>query len=126
MLLGTLGASLLGNVLAGKGNVRAGSGNKKGKGIVRASTGKKLGFLMPCHPLTNFEIQRYYQNEPRFNGVFSRNNLPLKIKDGVYLINLDEYADVGTHWIASFCNRNENVYFDSFDVNMFLKKLKNL
>ena len=85
-----------------------------------------MGFLMPPHPLTNFEIQRYYQNEPRFNGVFSRNNLPLKIKDGVYLINLDEYADVGTHWIASFCNRNENVYFDSFDVNMFLKKLKNL
>ena len=79
---------------------------------------------MPPHPLTNFEIQRYYQNEPRFNGVFSRNNLPLKIKDGVYLINLDEYADVGMN--ASFCNRNENVYFDSFDVNMFLKKLKNL
>ena len=50
--------------------------------------------------LTNFEIQKYYQNEPRFNGVFSRNNLPKKIKDGVYLINLDEYADVGTHWIA--------------------------
>ena len=37
-----------------------------------------MGFLMPPHPLTNFEIQRYYQNEPRFNGVFSRNNLPKK------------------------------------------------
>ena len=52
---------------------------------------------MPSHPLTNFEIQEYYQNEPRFNGVFSRNNLPLKIKDGAYVINLDEYADVYTH-----------------------------
>ena len=69
---------------------------------------------MPPHPLTNFEIQRYYQNEPRFNGVFSRNNLPKKIKDGAYVINLDEYADVGTHWIALFCNRSEIVYFDSF------------
>ena len=69
---------------------------------------------MPPHPLTNFEIQKYYQNEPRFNGVFSRNNLPKKIKDGAYVINLDEYADVGTHWIALFCNRNEIVYFDSF------------
>ena len=59
-----------------------------------------MGFLMPLHPLTNFEIQKYYQNEPRFNGVFSRNNLPKKIKDEAYLINLDEYADVGTHWIA--------------------------
>ena len=58
-----------------------------------------MGFLIAPHPLTNFEIQKYYENEPRFNGVFSRNNLPKKIKDGVYLINLDEYADVYTHWI---------------------------
>ena len=58
----------------------------------------------------------YYQNEPRFNGVFSRNNLPKKIKDGAYVINLDEYADVGTHWIALFCNRSEIVYFNSFGV----------
>ena len=60
---------------------------------------------MPPHTLTNFEIQKY-QNEARFNGVFSINNLPKKIKDGPYVINLDEYADVGTHWIALFCNRN--------------------
>ena len=78
MLLGTLGGSLLGNLLTGKGNLRAGSGNKKGKGIVRAGTGKKMGFLILPHPLTNFEIQKYYKNEPRFNGVFSRNNLPKK------------------------------------------------
>ena len=49
-----------------------------------------MGFLIPPHPLTNFEIQKYYKNEPRFNGVFSRNNLPKKIKDGTYVINLDE------------------------------------
>ena len=71
---------------------------------------------MPPHPLTNFEIHRYYQNEPRFNGVFSRNNLPKIIKDGAYVINLDEYTVVGTHWIALFCNRNEIVYFNSFGV----------
>ena len=70
---------------------------------------------MPPHPLTNFEIQKYYLNERRFNGVYSRNYLPKKIKDGVYVINLDEYADVGTHWIALFFNRSEIVYFDSFD-----------
>ena len=58
----------------------------------------------------------YYQNEPRFSGVFSTNNLPKKIKDGAYVINLDDYADVGTHWIALFCNRNEIAYFDSFGV----------
>ena len=39
-----------------------------------------MGFLMPPHPLTNFEIQKYYQNEPRFNGVHSKNNLPKKSK----------------------------------------------
>ena len=75
-----------------------------------------MGFLMPPHPLTNFETQKYYQNEPRFNGVFSRNNLPKKMKDWAYVINLDEYADVGTHWIALFCNRSGIVYFDSFGV----------
>ena len=48
------------------------------------------------HPLTNFEIQTHYQNEPRFNAVYSRNNLP-KIKDGAYVINLDDYPDIGTH-----------------------------
>ena len=46
---------------------------------------------MPLHPLINFEIQRYYQKKARFNGVYSRNNLPEKIKGGVYVINLDEY-----------------------------------
>ena len=50
-----------------------------------------MGFLILPHPLTNFEIQKY-KNERRFNGVFSRNNLP---KDGAYVINLDEYADIG-------------------------------
>ena len=51
---------------------------------------------MPPHLLTNFEIQKYYQNEPKFDGVYSRNNLP-KIKDGAYVINLDEFKSIGTH-----------------------------
>ena len=68
------------------------------------------------HALTNFEIQSYYQNEPRFKGVYSRNNLPKLIKDGAYVINLDEYADVVTHWIALFCSRSEIVYFNSFGI----------
>ena len=50
---------------------------------------------MSPYPLTNFEIQRYYQKEPKFNGVCSRNNLP-KIKDGAYINNLDEYESIGT------------------------------
>ena len=83
-----------------------------------------MGFLIPPHPLTNFEIQKYYPNEPRFNGVFSRNNLPLKIEDGVYIINLHEYTDVGTHWIALFCNKNEVVYFGSFGVEHVPKEIK--
>ena len=77
---------------------------------------------MPPHPLTNFEIQKYYENEPRFNGVFSRDNLPKKIKDGAYVINLDEYADTGTHWIALFCKKNEIIYFDSFGVEHIPKE----
>ena len=79
---------------------------------------------MPPHPLTNFEIQKYCQNEPRVNGVFSRNNLLKKIKDWVYVINLDEYADVGTHWIDLFCNRNEIVYFNSFGLEHVPEEIK--
>ena len=52
---------------------------------------------MPPHPLTNFEIQQCYQNETTFNGVYSRDNLPNKIKDGKYVRNVDEYSDIGTH-----------------------------
>ena len=83
-----------------------------------------MGFLILPHPLINFEIQKYYESEPRFNGVFSRNNLPKKIKDGAYVINLDEYADVGTHWIALFCNKNNIIYFDSFGVEYVPKEIK--
>ena len=83
-----------------------------------------MGFLMPHHPLTNFEIQKHYQNEPRFHGVYFRTNLSKTIKDGAYVINLDEYADVGTHWIALFCNRNEIVYFDSFGVEHVPEEIK--
>ena len=79
---------------------------------------------MKPHPLTNFEIQKYYENEPRFIGVFSRDNLPKKIKDGAYVINLDEYADTGTHWIALFCKKNEIVYFDSFGVEHIPEEIK--
>ena len=45
---------------------------------------------MPPLLLINFEIQRYYQNEPQFNCVYSKNDLS-KLKDGVYVINLEKY-----------------------------------
>ena len=83
-----------------------------------------MGFLIPPHPSTNFEIQKYFQNEPRFNGIFSRNNLSKKIKDRAYVINLDEYANVGTHWIALFCNRNEIVYLSSFGIEHIPEEIK--
>ena len=57
---------------------------------------KTMGFLVLPHPLINFGIQKH-KNKRGFNGVFSRKGLPKKIKDGTYVINLDEYADVGTH-----------------------------
>ena len=81
---------------------------------------------MQPHPLTNFEIQKYYKNEPRFNRVFSRDNLPQKIKKEAYVIKFDEYADVGTYWIALFCNKNEIVYFDSFGVEHVPEEIKEL
>ena len=71
---------------------------------------------MTPHPLTNFEIQAYYQSEPRFIGVYSRDKLSNKIKDGVYVINLDEYYDIGTHWIALYVNNKTVTYFDIFGI----------
>ena len=65
---------------------------------------------MLLHPFNNFEIQKYYENEPKFNVVYSRNNLS-KIKDGAYIINLDEYESIGTHWIALYVNDNNVTYF---------------
>ena len=120
MLLGTLGASLLGNLLTGgKGIMRAGDG------IVRAGSGKKnkLNSLLPFHSLTNIEISEYYANESRFNGVYSRNNLPNKIKKGAYVINLDEYENTGTHWVSLFVKANEVIYFDSFGIEHIPKEI---
>ena len=79
---------------------------------------------MLLNPLTNFEIQKYYQEQPRLNGVYSRNNLPKKNKYGAYVIKLDEYADIRTHWIALFCSRSEIVYFNSFGVEHVPEEIK--
>ena len=68
---------------------------------------------MPPHPLTNFEIQKYYQNESKFNGAYSRNNLS-KIKGGAYIINLDDYESVGTHWTLLYVNDDDVTYFGSW------------
>ena len=133
MLLGTLGASLLGNLLTGgKGIMRAGKGSvasrAKGEGIVCVGEGsgskkKHLNLLLPFHPLTNIEISEYYKNEPRFNAVYSRNNLPKTIKKGAYIINLDEYENTGTHWVALFVKPKYTVYLDSFGIEHIPKKI---
>ena len=77
------------------------------------------------HPLTNFEIQRYYQNEPRFNGVYSRDNLT-EINHGSYGINLDEYSDIVTHCVALYVHDDDVTYFDSFGVEHIPKEIKHL
>ena len=77
---------------------------------------------MLSHPLTNFEIKKCYQNEPKFNGAYSRNNLS-KVKDGAYVINLHEFESVGTHRIALYVNRNNIIYFDSFVVERIPKEI---
>ena len=75
--------------------------------------------LIPPHALTNFEIEKYYNDEYRFNEVYSRDNLPKtkshkKIKHGAYVTNLDEHSDIGTHWISLYISNDNVTYFDSF------------
>ena len=79
---------------------------------------------MTPHALTNFEIEAYFQNESRFIIVYSRDNLPNKIKDGAYVINLDKYSDIGTHWIALYVNNKTVTYFDSFGIEHIPKEIK--
>ena len=88
-----------------------------------AGVKKPLNLLLPFHPLTKIEISEYYKNEPRFNGVYSRNTLPNKIKKGVYVINLDEYENTGTHWVSLFVKPKYTVYFDSFGVEHIPKEI---
>ena len=73
------------------------------------------------HSLRNFKTQKYYQNEPKFIGFYLRNNLP-EMKDKAYVINLDEFKSIETHWIALYVNDNNVTYFDNFEVNIFQKK----
>ena len=72
----------------------------------------------------NTEIKSYYQNEPRFVNLYSRDNLPNKIKDRAYIINLDEYSDIGTHWVALYIQNNDVTYFDSFGVEHISKEIR--
>ena len=74
------------------------------------------------HPLTNFEIQKYYQNEPKFDGVYSRNNSP-KIKYGAYVIKPDEFKSIETQWIAFYVNASNIIYFGSFRVEHIPKEI---
>ena len=78
---------------------------------------------MPHHTLANSETQNYYQNQPKLNCFYSRNNLP-KIKDKENVINLDKLKSIGTHWIALYANRNNVIYFDSFEVEHIPQKIK--
>ena len=84
---------------------------------------KPLILLLPFNPLTNIEISEYYKNEPRFNGVYSRNNLPNKIKKGACAINLDEYENTGPHWVSLFVKPKYTVYFDGFGIEHIPKEI---
>ena len=71
-------------------------------------------FLVLLHLSSNIKITMYFNYEPRFNGVFSRNSLP-RIKDEAYVINLNDTESKGTQ-VPLFIDRNTAVYFDSFEI----------
>ena len=79
------------------------------------------GFLIPTHPLTSFEIQEYYQNEPKFKVAHSRNNLPKAVKDGAYLVNLNRQKSLQNDWIALYENNNSVTYIDIVRVKHIIK-----
>ena len=109
MLLGNLGASLLENLKAQLEQVKT------------QLEQVRISMLLP--PLKNVETQKYYQNEPKFSGVYSRNNLP-KLQHGAYVINLDDYKSTGFHWIALYVNGKYVTYFDKFEVGHIPEEIK--
>ena len=66
---------------------------------------------------------KYYKSDGRFNGVYSRDNLP-KIKNVACVINLDEYFDIGNHWVVLYIQNNDATYFDPFGVEHIPKQTK--
>ena len=89
ILSGTLGASLLGNMLKSNRLVRVDDE------VIQASDGSRQDFLIPPHPYINFEIKKYYQKKTNFKGVYPQNNLPNTVKDKAYIVNLDERKSIG-------------------------------
>ena len=79
---------------------------------------------MSRHYLTNFEIKKYYQNERKFNGVYSRNDLP-KIKDTAHVINLDEFKTTGSHWITLHVTAKNCDTVIVLELSIFQNKLQN-
>ena len=124
ILLGTLGATLLGNILAGKGI------NRAEEGVIRAAYGnkrqdyeKKNGFLMSSHPLTDFVIKNI--NKMNLDlMVFIQEIVYKRYIINIYITNLYEYSDTGTHWVALYVQNNGVTYFDSFRVEHILKEIK--
>ena len=103
-LLDTLGASLFGNMLLRKGIVRAGDG------AVQADDGESaleriFNTTSSFEKLWNTKV--LYQNEPKFKGVYSRNNLADTVKDGAYVVIFDGYKSIGINWIALSVNDNK-------------------
>ena len=80
--------------------------------------------MIPPHPLINFEIKAYYQNYGVLSILKRIINLPHKIKDEAYVINLDEYSDIGTHWVALYVNNKTAIYFDSFGIEHIPEEIK--
>ena len=124
LLAATLPSSLLGSMLSGKGVIKAVEGTiRVVEGTIRAGQGRAgQGRIFHVSSSFNFEIEKYYY-DPRFNGVYSRNNLP-KIKDGKYVINLDKYESIGTHCIALHVNGDNVTDFDSFRIEHIPKRVK--
>lgn len=68
----------------------------------------------------------YFDSDKRFDGVFSRDNLNIFNKDGAYIINLDKYDNIGTHWVAIYLKNDNVTYFDSFGIEYIPKEITKL
>ena len=95
-----------------------------GREVRRAEEDTRIKVSSSAPSLRNIEITNYFNYEPKFYGGLSRNSLP-RIKNEVYVIDLDNKKSKETHWVSLFIDRNTAVCFDSFGIECIPQKVLN-
>lgn len=80
--------------------------------------------MVKFHALSNVEIDHYFTGRPEWGGCYPKDQLPSKMQDKYYIINLDDAKNGGTHWVMTCISNNKVLYFDPFGVTCPIEALQ--